>query len=80
MRPLFSFIALSAALLLALPATAQTICSNQTGTSGGFYYTHWTDGGGSACMTLGSNGSYSYSWSNTGNFVGVTTDRLLGDE
>ena len=51
-------------------AHAQTICSNQTGTHGGFFYTHWTDGGGSACMTLGSNGNYSYQWSNTGNFVG----------
>ena len=70
MRPLLTLTALCAGLLLTLPATAQTICSNQTGTNGGFYYTHWTDGGGSACMTLGSNGSYSYSWSNTGNFVG----------
>ncbi|GAA6140032.1 endo-1,4-beta-xylanase XynA [Arenicella sp. 4NH20-0111] len=34
------------------------------------FYTHWTDGGGSACMTLGANGNYSYSWYNTGNFVG----------
>ncbi|MBN2007765.1 glycoside hydrolase family 11 protein [candidate division KSB1 bacterium] len=49
---------------------AQTICSSQTGTDDGFFYTHWTDGGGSACMTLGDNGNYSYSWSNTGNFVG----------
>ncbi len=49
---------------------AQTICSSQTGTNGGYYYTHWTDGGGSACMTLGSGGAYSYTWSNTGNFVG----------
>lgn len=51
-------------------ANAQTHCSNQTGNHGGYYFTHWTDGGGSACMTLGSAGNYSYSWSNTGNFVG----------
>lgn len=51
-------------------AHAQTICNNQTGNNGGYYYTHWTDGGGSACMTLGSEGNYSYQWSNTGNFVG----------
>lgn len=51
-------------------STAQTICSSQTGTDDGYFYTHWTDGGGSACMTLGSDGNYSYSWSNTGNFVG----------
>lgn len=61
----FTLIALSISL-----ASAQTICSNQTGTNGGYYYTHWTDGGGSACMTLGSEGNYSYTWSNTGNFVG----------
>lgn len=60
-------------LILALSfqqVTAQTICSSQTNNHGGFFYTHWTDGGGSACMTLGSEGNYSYSWSNTGNFVG----------
>ncbi|WP_322113805.1 glycoside hydrolase family 11 protein [Marinimicrobium sp. C6131] len=60
----------SAALGIASTANAQTICDNQTGTNGGYYYTHWTDGGGSACMTLGSEGNYSYEWSNTGNFVG----------
>jgi len=49
---------------------SQTICNSQTGTHDGFFYTHWTDGGGSACMTLGSQGNYSYQWSNTGNFVG----------
>lgn len=49
---------------------AQQICSSQTGNHGGYYYTHWTDGGGSACMTLGAEGNYSYIWSNTGNFVG----------
>ncbi len=60
----------AAALGLAATANSQTYCSNQTGSHGGFYFTHWTDGGGSACMTLGSSGNYSYSWSNTGNFVG----------
>ncbi|MFA0964455.1 glycoside hydrolase family 11 protein [Roseivirga sp. BDSF3-8] len=52
------------------PGEAQTLCNNQTGTNGGYYFTHWTDGGGSACMTLGSDGNYRYTWSNTGNFVG----------
>ena len=49
---------------------AQTICSSQTGTNGGYFYSWWTDGGGSACITMGSEGNYSVSWSNTGNFVG----------
>jgi hypothetical protein len=41
-----------------------------TGTHDGFFYSHWTDGGGSVTFTLGSGGNYSYSWSNCGNFVG----------
>jgi endo-1,4-beta-xylanase len=62
----FSFLVLSV-----MPsANAQTYCSSRTGNHGGYYFTHWTDGGGSACMTLGSGGNYSYTWSNTGNFVG----------
>ncbi|HEY3405906.1 MAG TPA: glycoside hydrolase family 11 protein [Ohtaekwangia sp.] len=50
--------------------TAQTICSNQTGTHGGYYYSWWSDGAGSACITMGANGNYSTSWSNVNNFVG----------
>jgi endo-1,4-beta-xylanase len=41
-----------------------------TGTHDGFFYSHWTDGGGSVTFNLGSKGNYSYSWSNCGNFVG----------
>ncbi len=41
-----------------------------TGTHDGFFYSDWTDGGGSVTFTLGSGGNYSYSWSNCGNFVG----------
>ncbi|MGE5795914.1 MAG: glycoside hydrolase family 11 protein [Ignavibacteria bacterium] len=59
-----------AVLLIAQQSTAQTICSNQTGTHNGYYYSWWTSGQGSACMTLGSGGNYSVSWSNVGNFVG----------
>ncbi len=57
-------------LLSYVSMNAQTLCNSDTGNNGGFFFTHWTDGGGSACMTLGSEGNYSYQWSNTGNFVG----------
>ena len=61
-----------AVLSLVLPApanAASTVCSSQTGNSNGYYYSFWTEGSGSACMTLGSGGNYSTSWSNAGNFV-----------
>jgi len=59
-----TFLMCSASLL-----TAQQICSNQTGQNGGYYYEHWTDGGGSACMTLNAGGAFSVTWQNCGNFV-----------
>jgi endo-1,4-beta-xylanase len=59
----------AAAAVLPSAAQAATICSSQTGNSGGFFYSFWTAGSGSACMNLGASGNYSTSWSGVGDFV-----------
>ena len=67
-----AFAVIAAAATAVLPGTAKAataICSNQTGTNGGFYYQMYTAGSGSACITLNSGNSYSASWSNIGDFV-----------
>ncbi|HEU5352829.1 MAG TPA: glycoside hydrolase family 11 protein [Actinocrinis sp.] len=64
--------AVFALIMTVLPVTASAatqICSSQTGNNGGMYYQMWTNGQGSACITLNSSNSYSTSWSNVGDFV-----------
>jgi endo-1,4-beta-xylanase len=61
-----------AAATAALPGTAMaatSVCSNQTGSNNGYFYSFYTAGSGSACMTLGSGGNYSTSWSGVSDFV-----------
>ncbi|KAK4496096.1 hypothetical protein PRZ48_012075 [Zasmidium cellare] len=48
----------------------QSITSSETGTSGGYYYSFWTDGSG-VTYTNGDGGEYSVEWSSgSSNFVG----------
>ena len=62
----------SSVLLLSLTqqSNAQTICNNQTGNNNGFFYSFWKSSG-TGCITLGSAGNYSTSWSlgSSGNMV-----------
>jgi endo-1,4-beta-xylanase len=43
---------------------------NSVGTHNGYFYSWWSDGGGSAVYTMGAGSRYSVTWRNTGNFVG----------
>lgn len=42
---------------------------SSTGTSGGFYYSFYTDNGGNVTYTNKAGGEYNVVWSNSGNFV-----------
>jgi endo-1,4-beta-xylanase len=74
------------ALTLASAGLAQaSVCSNQTGTNNGFYYQMYLSSG-TACLTLGSAGNYSTTWSlgSSGNMVAGkgwstgSTSRVVG--
>ncbi|HZU57231.1 MAG TPA: 1,4-beta-xylanase, partial [Actinocrinis sp.] len=56
-------LATATALTPGSASAATQICSSQTGNNGGMYYQMWTNGQGSACITLNSSNSYSTSWS-----------------
>ncbi|RFU28598.1 hypothetical protein B7463_g7734, partial [Scytalidium lignicola] len=47
----------------------QTITSPSTGENGGYYYSFWTNGGGSVEYTNGNGGEYSVVWQNDGDFT-----------
>ena len=61
--------AAASALMPAPASAATTLCSNKTGTNSGMYYQMWSNGQGSACITLNSANSYSTTWSGIGDFV-----------
>nr|WP_322746814.1 glycoside hydrolase family 11 protein [Cellulomonas sp. S1-8] len=54
---------------LATPAAAVTVNSNQTGNSGGYWFSFWTDSPGTVSSGMNDGGNYTTQWSNTGNFV-----------
>ena len=63
-----ALLGLTGLLLPGVAKAATQICSNQTGTESGYYYSLWENGTGSACLTY--NGSaYSTSWSSIGDFT-----------
>ncbi|ESZ90340.1 endo-1,4-B-xylanase B [Sclerotinia borealis F-4128] len=48
----------------------RSLTSSATGTSGGYYYSFWTDGSGSVTYSNGAGGEYAVNWTgNKGNFV-----------
>ena len=74
----FKALVLGAAGVLAMPFNTTEISEliarggtqSSTGTHNGFYYSFWTDNGGTVNYQNGAAGSYSVNWQNCGNFVG----------
>jgi endo-1,4-beta-xylanase len=62
-------LAMATAVLPGTARAATQVCSDQTGTIDGAFYTMFVSGG-SACITLNSGTSYSTTWSGIGDFVG----------
>jgi endo-1,4-beta-xylanase len=63
------------ASVLAVPSNfeldkRQTITTPQTGTNNGYYYSFWTNGGGTVDYTNKNAGEYSVTWQNDGDFTG----------
>ncbi|TGJ88472.1 hypothetical protein E0Z10_g318 [Xylaria hypoxylon] len=48
----------------------RSLTSSQTGSHGGFYYSFWTDGGGSVAYDNRDAGTYHVVWKDVGNWVG----------
>jgi endo-1,4-beta-xylanase len=67
------FVAACAAVsAFALPSDLekrQSITTSQQGTSNGYFYSFWTNGGGSVSYTNGASGQYAVSWTNCGSFT-----------
>ncbi|KAI2633966.1 xylanase [Xylaria nigripes] len=69
---------LGSVLLAALAAASSAVASPLellkrtppgTGTNNGFFYSFWTDGGGSVTYNNGAGGAYDVTWNNANNFV-----------
>lgn len=73
----FKSLLLMAAGALAMPfnmteieLAARAGTPSSTGTNNGYYYSFWTDGGGTVNYQNNAAGSYAVQWTNCGNFVG----------
>ncbi|KAJ5926193.1 hypothetical protein N7516_007966 [Penicillium verrucosum] len=66
------FVAACAAVTaFALPSEVEkrAITTNQQGTNNGYFYSFWTNGGGSVSYNNGAAGQYSVDWTNCGSFT-----------